>query len=85
MVNYVNLSPENVYRFMNPFSEDGGVETWKMALTCLLVLRMVDIIVEVEAHCVAISKLVLEDHDYGCLGLILGKIISNQGSANAKF
>ena len=67
----VNFSPKNVYGFVNPFGVDGGVETFMMTPTHLLVLHMVDVVAKVEADYVIISKLVLEGHGYGCLGLLL--------------
>ena len=48
-----------------------------MAPTCSLVLRIINVVAEVEADYVAIFKLVLGGHDYGCLALLLGDIFSN--------
>ena len=49
---------------MNPFGVDNVVETLKMQSIRLLVLCMVGIVVDVEAHYVAVSKLVIEDPHY---------------------
>jgi hypothetical protein len=68
----VKLSPKNVYGFVDPFGADGGVKTFMKTPTHLLVLHMVDVVAKVEANYVVISKLVLEGHGYGCLGLLLG-------------
>ena len=68
----VNSSSKNVCRFVNPFNVDNGIQTLTMAPTRLLVLCMVDIVAEVEAGHVAISKLVIEGNDNGCLGLFGG-------------
>ena len=70
---------------MNLFGVDSGVETLKMAPFHMLVLRMVEVVAKVEVDFVAVSKLVLESHDYGLFGSLLGEIINNYGSANAKF
>ena len=48
-----------------------------MAPIRLLVLRMVDDVAKIEAKYIAVSKLVLEGYDYGCLGLLLGEIFIN--------
>lgn len=68
----VNSSPKNDYGFMNLFGVDSGVETLKMAPFHMLVLRMVEVVAKVEVDFVAVSKLVLESHDYGLFGSLFG-------------
>ena len=68
----VKSSPKNVYGFVDPFGVDGGVETFMMTPTHLFVLHMVDVVAKIETDYVVISKLVLEGHGYGFLGLLLG-------------
>lgn len=58
------MSLKNVYGIVKPFGLDGGIETLKMAPTCLLVLHMVNVVAKVEADYVAVSKHVFEGHDY---------------------
>ena len=65
----VNLSSENICGFVNSFGVDNGVQLLKLAPTRLLVLHMVDVVAEVTTSYVAISKLVLDDHNDGCLDL----------------
>lgn len=48
-----------------------------MAPTRLLVLRMVDVVAEVVANYVAVSKVVHEGHAYEYLGLLLEDVIDN--------
>ena len=48
-----------------------------MAPTYLLVLKMVDVVAEVESNYVVVSKFVLEGHDYGYLDLCIWEVISN--------
>ena len=60
----INLSPKNVYGIVKPFGLDNGIKPLKMAPTCLLVLHMVDIVANVEADYVTVSKHVFEGHDY---------------------
>jgi hypothetical protein len=72
----VDWCPNNVYGFVNPFGVESGVETLKMSPTCLFVLYMVDIDGEVGHNYLVVSILVLEGHDYGCLGHFWGEIIA---------
>lgn len=51
----LNCPPRDVYGFVNPSSVDGGVETLEVTLSCLINLRMVNIVAEIKANCIALS------------------------------
>lgn len=75
---YKTLSPsKNTYGLVNPFGVDHGVETLKVAPSHLLILHIVDIVSEIEANYVAVSKFLFEGHDYGCLSQFLWEVVRN--------
>lgn len=69
----VNLPPQNVERFVNPFVVDRGIEALHVVPSRLLVLCL---IAKVESNNVAFSKFVLECDEVFYLNFLLGEVES---------